>query len=191
MRVHPNKKAIRAFGVSESFNKSSRWSALAGVVMRSDLVVDGFALGRATVGGDDATRSILRLYAGLHRADVNVVILSGAVISHYNVVDVDSIASRTGKPVICLTYRESSGIEESIRATFPGADKKLELYRRLGARTSLTLRTGFRVYARLASLTETETVDVLDSFTLQGGLPEPVRVAKLLARAHYASVQGR
>jgi endonuclease V-like protein UPF0215 family len=55
----------------------------------------------------------------------------------------------------------------------------------------LLLRTGFRVYARLASISEKEAGDVLDSFTLQGGLPEPVRVAKLLARAEYSSAHAR
>lgn len=187
MRVHPNKKAIRALGVSESFRKPGKSSVLAGVVMRSDLVVDGFALGTATVGGDDATSSLVRLHRSLRRDDINVVILSGAVISHYNIVDVDELAESVQKPVICLTYRESSGIEDAIRATFPRSRKKIALYRKLGPRIPLSLKTGFRVYARLLSISEVDARTILDSFTLQGGLPEPVRVAKLLARTAYSS----
>lgn len=185
MRVHPNKKAIRALGVSESFQKPSKFSALAGVVMRSDLVVDGFALGQATVGGDDATASLVRLNKSLRRADVNIIILSGAVISHYNIVDVDALSARTTKPVVCLTYRESAGIEDSIRTNFAEPEAKLALYRRLGPRVPIALRTGFRVYARLAGISLKDAGSILDSFTLQGGIPEPVRVAKLLARAAY------
>jgi endonuclease V-like protein UPF0215 family len=62
MRLHLNKRGIRALGIAESFRPTQRWSVLAGVVMRGDLVVDGLAVGRASVGGDDATSSISALY---------------------------------------------------------------------------------------------------------------------------------
>src|SRR5580658_8220149 len=103
MRVHPNKRGIRAMGIAESFRKTDKHSTLAGVVMRSDLVLDGFVFGRATVGGDDATQALVRMYRTLHRDDVNVTLLSGAIISYYNVVDVQALADKTGVPVICIT----------------------------------------------------------------------------------------
>jgi uncharacterized protein len=190
MRVHPSKRAIRALGIAESFRRTDGLSTLAGVVMRSDLVVDGFAFGRATVGGDDATRALVRLYRALRRDDVNLILLSGAIISHYNVVDVDSLSEKVGIPVICLTYRDSSGIEEAIRTRFTDSEPRLLLYRRLGSRTTLELKTGKKVYARLASIGEDDARRVLDSFTLQGSLPEPIRVARLLARARYADQSG-
>src|SRR2546430_16083129 len=57
MRLHLNKPGIRALGVAESFKEGDLKSRLAGVVMRSGLVIDGFVLGAATLGGDDATGS--------------------------------------------------------------------------------------------------------------------------------------
>lgn len=158
--------------------------------MRSDLVIDGFAFGRATVGGDDATSALVRMHRALHREDVNLLMVSGAVISYYNVVDVESLAEKTGLPVICVTYRESPGIEGAIRERFKAPEAKLELYRRLGQRTVLQLKTGQKVYARLASIGEDDARRVLDSFTLQGALPEPIRVARLLARARHADHRG-
>jgi uncharacterized protein len=186
LRIHANKRAIRAMGIAESFRRTDAYSTIAGVVMRSDLVVDGFVFGRALVGGDDATSSLVRMFRRLRRDDVNVILLSGAVISHYNVVDVDSLAEKAGVPVICLTYRESSGMEESIRERFKDPETKISLYRRLGERTTLVLKTGHRVYARLVSVDADDARRVVDSFTLQGALPEPIRAARLLARARYA-----
>ncbi|MDA4137100.1 MAG: DUF99 family protein [Thaumarchaeota archaeon] len=190
MRVHPNKPAIRAFGIAESFRRADTRSTIAGAVMRSDLVLDGFAFGGAAVGGDDATDALVRLYRALHRDDVNVILLSGAIISYYNVVDVDAFASKTGVPVICLTYSESPGIEDAIKARFIAWEAKVALCRRLGARTSLLLKTGKMVYVRLASIEEYDARQVMDSFTLQGALAEPVRVARLLARARRADHRG-
>lgn len=181
--VHPGKRAIRAVGVAESFRPSAKRSTLAGVVARTDLVVDGFALGAATVGGDDATAAVLRLWRRLGREDVNLVLLNGCVISRYNIVDVDLLARRTGVPVVCLTYNETRGIEAAIRRSSPHPEPRLEAYRRLGPRTPVTLRTGHRVYVRASGIGAEDAKRVLDAFTLQGGLPEPVRLARLLARA--------
>ncbi len=54
----------------------------------------------------------------------------------------------------------------------------------------MKLHTGYRVFARLSGISETDAGRVLDSFTLQGGVPEPVRVAKLLARARQGRSAG-
>ena len=184
LRLHLNKPGIRALGVAESFRQGQKRSVLAGVVMRSDFVIDGVALGRTAVGGDDATTSIVSLYRALRRNDINLLMVSGAILSLYNIIDVDRLASKTKLPVVCLTYKETAGIEDSIRRHFPeGAESKLEAYRRLGKRTGVGLRTGHRVFVRTAGIEKAEVKKVLDVFTLQGSIPEPVRVAKLLARA--------
>ncbi len=187
MRLHLNKLGIRALGVAESFRQGERRSILAGVVMRGDLVVDGFGLGRTSVGGDDATASIASLFRRFRRNDVNLLMVSGAILSLYNIVDVDELSRKTRLPVICLTYKETSGIGDSIRRHFPGrADEKLKAYRKLGARKKVTLRSGHSVFVRTAGIADEDAKSVLNLFTLQGSLPEPVRLARMLARATQA-----
>ncbi len=173
--------------MAESFRQGQKRSVLAGVVMRSDRVIDGVALGRTAVGGDDATSSILSLLRRFKRNDVNLIMVSGAILSLYNIIDVDALAARSRLPVVCLTYKETAGIERSIRKHFPeGAEAKLAAYRKLGKRTGLTLHTGHRVFVRASGMAAADVKLVLDAFTLQGSIPEPVRVAKLLARAALA-----
>lgn len=187
MRIHVNKKGTRALGVAESFRQPQRRSLLAGVVMRGDFVVDGVAFGRTSVGGDDATSAVAALYRRLRRNDVNLLMVSGAILSLYNIIDVDALARKTRLPVICLTYKETHGIEDSIIRHFPERkEKKLEAYGRLGKRERLRLSSGFTVYARTSGLAEKDALALVNMFTLQGSLPEPVRVAKLLARAGAA-----
>jgi uncharacterized protein len=188
MRLHLNKPGIRALGIAESFRLKERWSVLAGVVMRSDFVVDGVVLGRTSVGGDDATAAIASLHRRLKRNDVNLLMVSGAILSLYNIIDVDLLSAKTKLPVVCLTYKETEGIEDSIRRHFPeGAETKLLAYRALGTRVPVRLKTGHTVYVRAAGMEAVETKSVLDSFTLQGSIPEPVRAAKLFARATRAA----
>jgi len=187
LRLHLNKPGIRSLGVAESFRQGQKRSVLAGVVMRSDFVIDGVALGKTAVGGDDATSSIVSLFRKLKRNDVNLIMVSGAILSLYNIIDVDLLSRRTGLPVLCLTYKETKGIEGSIRRHFPeGAAEKLEAYRKLGGRLGVKLHTGYKIYVRIAGIDKGSAEAVCNSFTLQGSIPEPVRVAKLLARAALA-----
>ncbi|MEM4238039.1 MAG: DUF99 family protein, partial [Candidatus Nitrosocaldaceae archaeon] len=82
--IHLEKKGIRALGIAESFRKNHRYSVIAGVVMRSDLVIDGILFNYATIKGDDATSSIITLYERLKRNDINLIMLDGLIISMYN-----------------------------------------------------------------------------------------------------------
>jgi endonuclease V-like protein UPF0215 family len=181
--LHLNKPAFRTLGIAESFVRLRPISRLAGVVMRADLRVDGVAFARATVGGDDATEGILRIYEQLDRADVNALILSGAVISWFNIIDLKEVFDIIQKPVICLTYEESSGLEKYIREYFPEQEEKLLRYQHLGQREMILLKTGYEVYIRALGATAEEARILLNKFTMDGRVPEPVRLARLAARA--------
>ncbi len=183
MTLHVNKRGVRVLGIAESFLKTRPSSTLAGVVMRKDLRVDGFGFARISVGGDDATEGILNIFGGLERSDINALLLNGSVISWFNIVDLDFVSEETGVPVISLTYEESEGLEGYIREYFPRPQKKIDMYRKLGPREPLRLKTGFEVYARFIGATAEETKGLLNSFTLEGKVPEPLRVARLLARS--------
>lgn len=182
--LHLNKSGLRVLGIAESFVRSRPVSTIAGVVMRADLRVDGLAYAYATVGGDDAALAILGLYRRLNRADVNALILSGAALSWFNIVDLKRVFEETEKPLICLTYEESPGLEEHIQQHFPSPDEKLRLYRSLGERQSVRLRTGYEVFVRVRGATLDEARILLNKFTRDGRVPEPVRLARLAARAN-------
>ncbi len=189
MRIHVEKKGVRALGIAESFRKSqSKRSVLAGVVMRSDLIVDGFVFGSAEIGGDDATDEIVGMFRRLNRNDINVIMLGGSVISMYNIIDIDSLGDRTNMPVISITFEESEGLEPHIKHHFPNSwEKKLSAYNRLGTREAIRLHTNHVVYIRPYGISLDVSKRILDKFTIQGAIPEPIRLARLLARAKIAS----
>ncbi|MBI4258866.1 MAG: DUF99 family protein, partial [Thaumarchaeota archaeon] len=179
----------RALGIAECFRVGETRSVLAGVVMRRDLVVDGFAISSATIGGDDATRSIVEMHDQLKRNDINIILLGGAVISLFNIIDVDQVFKKTGVQTICVTFKESEGLEEPIKHRFPDKwQRKLRAYKKLGARERVMLKTGYPVHVRGAGIDVAACKKVLDKFTLQGGIPEPIRLAKLLAKARLDGV---
>ncbi|WP_342676012.1 DUF99 family protein [Methanofollis sp. UBA420] len=180
--MHMAKKGLRALGIAESFRGRER-STLAGVVMRRDGVIDGFGFGEVTVGGMDGTVAATSLFQGLEREDINCVLLSGCVIAWYNIIDPDAVSLATGLPVVVVTYEDSAGLEEDIAAHFPGDAERMEAYRRLGPRVPLLLGTGYTVYLRASGIDTADAGRVVDAFTRDGKVPEPLRVARLAARA--------
>ncbi|MFH1774026.1 MAG: DUF99 family protein [Methanobacteriota archaeon] len=191
MRLHVHKKGLRAFGIAESFQKGkSKKAILAGVVMRGDFQIDGFALTKITVGGLDATGGVLSLFEDLKRRDINLLLLNGCVISWYNIVELNKVFKKIQLPLICVTYEESEGLEKFFKDNFKDWRKRVAKYRKLGSRMPIKLHTKKKVFVRFLGIeNEKEVKRVLDKFTLQGAVPEPLRVARLLARAMMRSSQ--
>lgn len=186
---HPEKRGIRIFGIAESFKKSNSTSTLGGVVMRRDLIVDGIVFGSATLKGDDSTKNIYGMFRSLQRDDINCIMLDGLIISLYNIIDGEKLNNITGLPIIAITFEDSRGLEEHIRHHFlEKSEMKLEQYRKLGNRDQVRLRTDKSLYIRYWGLSLKGALNTLNAFTLQGSIPEPIRVAKLLARAHRNSI---
>jgi len=179
--MHIPKKGLRALGIAESYTGREH-STLAGVVMRKDLRIDGFCSGRVTVGGMDATDTILCMIRNLDRQDINAVLLSGCVIAWFNVIDPGRIADQSGLPVICVTYEESDGLLADLRHHFPGDEAREQAYRRLGERVPVELPGHTTIYLRAAGIGYPDAAQLCRGFTLEGKIPEPLRVARLLAR---------
>lgn len=186
MPLHLEKKAIRVLGVAESFRPREKHSTLVGIVMRSDLIVDGIAIGRLTVSGTDAARSILELFRKLGRNDVNAIIISGSVLSVYNVLDITEIYKVLSIPVVALSFhRAKSDLYRNVKEKFSSsiAKEKLRLLEKLGSSRRLKLNTGYSVFIRSAGIQDSESARLLNKFTFQGSVPEPVKVARLFAKS--------
>ena len=194
MPFHAHKKGIRALGIAESFVKGiSQKSFLVGVVMRADRIIDGFSYTLVTVGGMDGTQQAITLIENLHRQDINVIILNGCIISWFNVIDLHEVFNTSSIPLICVTYDVSEGLDHYFQELFPTTwQQRLNTYHQNGVRTPVTLKTGKKIFARYLGLSLDEVKGVLNKFTVFGAVPEPIRVARLLARTlmkHHQSVK--
>lgn len=177
------KKGLRGLAIAESFTKSSTKSVLAGVVMRRDFVIDGFVFGNTTISGDDATNEILDMYEKLGRPDISYVLISGIIISMYNIIDIKKIHDELKIPIIGVTYDDSTGITDAIKHHFPNNyESKIQEYKKIGSREKISLHTSYDVFVRNEGCTTKEVKKLLDDLTLQGSSPEPLRVAQLLAK---------
>ncbi|AFK18144.1 hypothetical protein HFX_0408 [Haloferax mediterranei ATCC 33500] len=159
-------------------------SVLCGAVVRADRVVDGLAFETCTVGGDDATDAIDSLYSSLGREDVRYLLVSGIAPAWFNLVDVNRLASDLDRPVLSVSFEDSEGLETALSTHFSGdaLDRRLQIYRDAPPRTAVEVNDE-RVFVRAAGCDEAEAKQVVRAFTPTGGRPEPLRVARMAARA--------
>lgn len=176
------KAGVRALGVAESFRGDR--STVAGAVVRASRVADGFAFAECTVGGLDATDAVIDVYERLDRADVRYLLVAGIAPAWYNVVDLHRVHAAVDRPVLSVTFEASDGLADAIRREFEGdaAAERLAVYRDQPDRRDLTVN-GQALFYRPVGLEDDAARDVLRAFTPEGGRPEPVRVARLAARA--------
>lgn len=183
------KAGARALGVAESYRREV--STLAGAVVRADRTVDGLAYATCTVGGTDATAGVERLWRRLDRADVQVVLVAGIAPAWYNVLDLHELTDALDRPVLSISFEESEGLGDAIEEAFDGeeADRRRRTYRAQPPRRRVE-SGGETVFVRSVGMEDDEAAAVVRQYTSEGGRPEPLRVARLAARAGDAFRRG-
>ncbi len=174
------KDGVRALGVAESYQGNT--SILGGAVVTAARVVDGFAFETCRVGGLDATAAVRSLYDTLDREDIHYLFVAGIAPAWFNIFDLETIHEATERPVLSVSFEESPGLEEPLRAAFSGTDlaRRLDRYDSLPPREPVTVNDETR-FVRSVGLSEPPE-RVVSAFTPVGGRPEPLRVARLAAR---------
>lgn len=183
------KSGVRALGVAESASGGDR-STLAGAVVRADRTVDGCSLGTCTVGGMDVTEAVGDLYTRLDREDIRYVLVAGVALAWYNLLDMRALYERLDRPVISVSFEDSPGLGDAIREGVADPGSRLEIYESLPERHAVEIN-GEQRFLRAVGCDSETAATVVRGFTPHGGRPEPVRVARLLARAAEEWRSGR
>jgi endonuclease V-like protein UPF0215 family len=172
------------FGLAESGRTGSVHSILAGVVMRADFVIDGLIWDKISIQGTESSDTIVRLIRQLARTDLNGILLRGTIIAGYNIVDLALVHQTFQVPVISVTNEPQENLRSHLIHTFPSTwEPRWEIAQRNGDPQPLALETGATVFLQWKGTERNIVKSVIRRLTRFGGIPEPLRVARLLARA--------
>tara|TARA_Y100000590_G_scaffold276896_1_gene310884 strand:- start:2740 stop:3315 length:576 start_codon:yes stop_codon:yes gene_type:complete len=181
---HIERDGVRGLSISESFSQQNTKSILAGVVMTNEFLIDGFVFGNSTVNGDDITDEIIAMYKKLNRDDISYILLPSAILSMYNIVDLEKLHEVLEIPIIAASINNSSGINESIKNHFPDTyETKLKLYKSLGKRKKIILKSGNEIFIRCHGCTSEQCSELLEKIIIHGSVPEPLRLSQILAKS--------
>ena len=170
-------------GIAESGLTGSIHSILAGVMMRADLIIDGIVWDKVSIQGMDSTITIIEMIRRMSRSDFNGILLRGTIIAGYNIVDLTLLHETFGLPAISVTSEPQENLRDHLIHTFPSEWKpRWEVACRNGEPKSLSLETGSKVFLQWKGSDWNEVQSLIRRLTRFGGIPEPLRVARMLAR---------
>jgi endonuclease V-like protein UPF0215 family len=141
--------------------------------------LDGIVRGRVRKDGSNATRTMIELIdRSQFKNHLRGVLLQGIAVAGFNVVDVHALAGALGLPVLVVARRapDLESMRAALFARVPGARRKWRLIR--AAPPMEPLRG---IYVQRVGLTLAQADAMLQATTLHGKLPEPVRLAHLIA----------
>lgn len=143
--------------------------------------LDGVLVGQVMRDGGDAADSLARLILeSRFRQHLQLIMLQGLALAGFNVVDVDRLHTSTGLPVLVVARRQPDpgAIRRALLERVPAGAGKWALIERLGP-----MQAAGPLWFQVQGLAPQKAREILGRFALHGNLPEPLRVAHLIAGA--------
>lgn len=144
--------------------------------------LDGAVTGKLRKDGANATEAIARLIEGSPFAGhVQVLLLGGITFGGFNVADINALHERLAIPVLVMTRKRPrfAVIRETLLSKVPGGARKWALIQKAGE-----MQPCAGLWVQRAGLELDAAAQVIAELTIHGKLPEPIRIAHLLAGAY-------
>jgi endonuclease V-like protein UPF0215 family len=180
------KPEIRVLGVDDGkFVSHSKGKVLVvGVVFRAGCWMEGVMSTQVEVDGFDATANLACMIKGSpHFRQLRVVMLNGITLGGFNVVDINLLNAETGLPVIAVAGKKPD--LESVHSAIqkmPKSEERWKAILRAGEIfPAVTRGETQRVHVETAGISKEAAVAVLRLTATRSKIPEPLRVAHLIA----------
>jgi endonuclease V-like protein UPF0215 family len=179
------KQQVRILAFDDGpFKFSDETVPLVGALVRLPNYVEAVMADTITVDGSDADDAIARLVArSRYREQVRLVMLDGAAMGGFNVVDIDRLRVETGLPFATVTRDkpDMKGVRAALRKHFPDWRARHEV---LSRREPRKLDTGHNpIYVDCAGIGFEDASELVRRSIVRGAIPEPLRIAHLIATA--------
>ncbi len=176
-----------AIGIDDApFDRAHRGEvAIVGVVFTRGRL-DGVMTGTLGRDGDDASEAMATMIAGTTFLEhAQILLLGGITFGGFNVVDLSGLHARLGLPVLIMARREPryDAIREALLTKVPGGARKWALIEAAGE-----MQPCAGLWVQRAGLDLDDAARAITDLTIHGKLPEPIRVAHLIAGAFVDGV---
>jgi len=177
------KSKSRFLGIDDApFRFSDEAVPVVGVVIQAPSYVEGVMTTLANVDGSDATERIAAMVgSSRYRAGLAMVMLDGTAVGGFNIVDVDALHAKIDRPVLTVTRKEPdlAAIETALRRRFDDWEERLQLLRR--HRVEAIRTTHGTLWVSYVGTDRSSVQEALSLTSVRGVLPEPLRIAHLIA----------
>lgn len=139
----------------------------------------GVLRSRVRRDGANATERIARVIEeSRYLEQLHLVLLQGIAVAGFNVVDIHALALRLALPVVVVMRRhpDLQAIRAALLDKVPGGRRKWQLIEQAGP-----IREASGVWIQCAGVSHEDAMAAVARLALHGRIPEPLRVAHLIA----------
>jgi len=181
------KSEIRILGFDDGafVSKSEDKVPIIGVIFRGGKFLDGALKTEVIVDGIDATEKIIKLINSTrHKQQLKVIMFDGVTLAGFNVVDIKKLYEETKLPVIIINRKipNLKKVKNALK-NFKDFERRWGMILNAGEIKECEVRENKKVYYQSIGLSEEETEEIIKLSTTRSFIPEPLRVAHLIATA--------
>lgn len=176
------KSEIRILGIDDMpFSFADKTVDIIGAVMRGNHYLEGVLSTTITVDGTDASQAIADMVQqSRHRCQLRVIMIDGGALGGFNVVDGEYIFQATGVPVMTVTANQPDpqALVSALQQHFDDWEGRWETLQK-GELYTVVLQ--YPLYIKPFGVSLEEAREILQVSIVRGAIPEPIRVAHLIA----------
>jgi uncharacterized protein len=177
------KKQIRLLGIDDSpFTFKDDFSSVIGVVMRGGEYLECVLKDKVEIDGNDATKIVKKMIKNTrHKKQLKAMLLDGVALGGFNVVDIDEVYHSTNLPVITITRTKPSfnKIKTALESNFDDWEKRWNIIK--SGELYMVETSHNPIYVKFSGIDFEEAKEIIKLSTIRGVIPEPIRVAHLIA----------
>ncbi len=176
---------LRIAGVDDGAfpaNRRAKRRSLLAAVLFHNLRLIAVRVGHIEIDGRDATDVLESL---LKTIRFDAVMLSGISFGGFNVIDIAQLARATGKPVIAISGErpDNVAVRKALQKHFPDWEERWRIVRNAGRVNHFKpLPKEPRLYFEVRGATAAFARKIIATTATISRLPEPIRVARIIAR---------
>lgn len=174
------KERFRVLGIDDGYFKprSKGCALLVGVLFRVDNRVEGILSTKVKIDGLDSTSKIISMVKkSKYLEQVRCIILGGVNFAGFNVADIKKINSSLKIPIIVIS-RRNPRLEKIKKALskFKDSEKRMKCIEKAGP-----IYSGGNFFFQAAGISRQDAQVILKRCLYHSNLPEPLRLAHLIA----------
>ena len=173
------KKEIRVIGIDDSpFNKFKKSNVLViATLFRGGTSIDGILSTKVRTDGTNSTKKLIEMINKCRfKPQIQAILLDGIALAGFNIIDIKELNKKTRIPVIVVIRKYPDF--KKIKNTLIKLKKqhKYKLIEKAGPVTKVN-----SIYIQTKGITLTEAKEILKITTTRSFIPEPIRIAHLIA----------
>ena len=179
------KEQVRILGVDDGpFNFKQKTVPIIGVIMRAPNYIEGICCSEITIDGTDANSVLEKMInESKYKDQIRLIMFDGIALGGFNIIDLEKLYNSVNIPISSITRTEPdlALIKNTLKKHFKDWETRWQVIDNLDLER---IETNYRpIYVKSIGLSNAEVRRLINLTTVRGVLPEPIRVAHLIASA--------